>query len=99
MPKESLCESNSHGRRKRCRVAAFTLYNLRHTWATRAAESGVDLVTLAAMLRKTFSGKDGKYGNKDKKIVSVEVRYNNTNQTQHVNIPADGKCTIRITTR
>ncbi len=48
---------------------------------------------------KTFSGKDGKYGNKDKKIVTVEVRDNNTNQTEQVNIPADGKCTIRITTR
>jgi len=29
---------------KRCGVAHFTLYSLRHTWATRAAESGVDLV-------------------------------------------------------
>jgi hypothetical protein len=28
--------------------------------------------------------------NKDKKIVSVEVRDNNTSQTQHINIPADG---------
>ena len=25
-------------------------YNLRHTWATRAAMSGIDLVTLAALL-------------------------------------------------
>ena len=43
--------NNAHtATRKRCDVAPFTLYSLRHTWATRAAESGVDLVTLAAML-------------------------------------------------
>jgi integrase len=35
---------------KRCKVAAFRLYDLRHTWATRAAMAGMDLVTLAAML-------------------------------------------------
>ncbi len=47
----------------------------------------------------TFSGQGGKYGNKDKKIVSVEVTDHNTNKAQTVTIPADGKCTIRITTR
>jgi integrase len=31
-------------------VAPFRLYDLRHTWATRAAEFAIDLVTLAAML-------------------------------------------------
>jgi integrase len=31
-------------------VARFRLYDCRHTWATRAAEAGIDLVTLAAML-------------------------------------------------
>lgn len=34
----------------RCKVAPFRLYDLRHTWATRAAMAGVDLVTLVAML-------------------------------------------------
>ncbi|CAN5461043.1 site-specific integrase [soil metagenome] len=35
---------------KRCKVETFRLYDLRHTWATRMAMAGVDLVTLAAML-------------------------------------------------
>lgn len=35
---------------RRCNVARFRLYDLRHTWATRAAQAGVDIVTLAAML-------------------------------------------------
>ncbi len=34
----------------RSKLSHFTLYSLRHTWATRATEKGVDLVTLAAML-------------------------------------------------
>jgi integrase len=35
---------------KRSKVTRFRLYDLRHTWATRMAMAGVDLVTLAAML-------------------------------------------------
>jgi integrase len=31
-------------------VPRFRLYDLRHTWATRAAMTGIDLVTLASML-------------------------------------------------
>jgi len=38
------------GALRRSRVPQFRLYDLRHTWATRAAMSGIDLVTLAAML-------------------------------------------------
>ena len=48
---------------------------------------------------QTFSGKGGKYSNKDKSIASVEITDHNSKKTQHVNIPVDGKCTIRITTR
>jgi integrase len=32
------------------KVTGFRPYDLRHTWATRPAEAGIDLVTLAAML-------------------------------------------------
>jgi integrase len=35
---------------KETKLKKFRLYDLRHTWATRAAMAGVDLVTLAAML-------------------------------------------------
>jgi hypothetical protein len=41
--------NNAHDRAVRgSKVAPFRLYDLRHTWATRAAEAGIDLVTLAA---------------------------------------------------
>ena len=43
--------NNAHDRAVRdSGVAKFRLYDCRHTWATRAAEAGVDLVTLAALL-------------------------------------------------
>jgi integrase len=43
--------NNAHDRAvKASKVAPFRLYDCRHTWATRAAESGIDLVTLAALL-------------------------------------------------
>jgi integrase len=43
--------NNAHDRAVRdSKVARFRLYDLRHTWATRAAEAGIDLVTVAALL-------------------------------------------------
>ena len=44
--------NNAHDRAlKKSKVRKFRLYDLRHTWATRAAESGeVDMATLAALL-------------------------------------------------
>jgi integrase len=39
-----------HGAIKRAGVETFRLYDLRHTFATRAAEAGVDIMTLAALL-------------------------------------------------
>jgi len=48
---------------------------------------------------QSFPGQGGKHSNKDKRIVSVEVKDDNTNKTQAVTLPANGKCTIRITTR
>ncbi len=43
--------NNAHDRALRdSKVAHFRLYDARHTWATRAAEAGIDLVTLASML-------------------------------------------------
>jgi integrase len=43
--------NNAHDRAvKTSGIQPARLYDLRHTWATRAAMSGIDLVTLAAML-------------------------------------------------
>lgn len=43
--------NNAHDRAVRdAKIAPLRQYDLRHTWATRAVMSGIDLVTLAAML-------------------------------------------------
>ncbi|MBA2525378.1 MAG: tyrosine-type recombinase/integrase [Pyrinomonadaceae bacterium] len=43
--------NNAHrGAIIRAEVEVFRLYDLRHTFATRAAEAGVDIMTLAALL-------------------------------------------------
>jgi len=48
---------------------------------------------------QTFQGQGGKYGNQHKKIVSVEVKDDNTGQLQTLTLPANGKCTVRVNTR
>lgn len=49
--KPMLKVNNAHdGAMKRTKLPKFRLYDLRHTWATRAAMAGIDLVTLASML-------------------------------------------------
>ena len=48
---------------------------------------------------RMYSGGNGRYKNEQRKIVSVEVINNNTGQAQIMEIPANGKCTVRIETR
>jgi hypothetical protein len=48
---------------------------------------------------ESFPGQGGKHSNKNKRMVSLEVTDDNTNQTQTVTLPANGKCTIRVTTK
>ena len=46
--------NNAHDRTLTAsKLPHFVLYDCRHTWATRAVEAGVDLVTLAAMMGHT----------------------------------------------
>jgi hypothetical protein len=44
-------------------------------------------------------GNNGQYGNPSRKIASVEVTDDNTGQVQKVNVPDNGKCTIRVQAR
>jgi hypothetical protein len=46
-----------------------------------------------------YTGANGKYGNERRKIVRVEVVDDNTGQAQTVQVPANGKCTVRIHTQ
>jgi hypothetical protein len=46
-----------------------------------------------------FPGQDGRYRNQHKQIVTVEVRDDDTGQVHTIDIPASGKCTVRVTTR
>ena len=48
---------------------------------------------------QTFPGKGGKYGNKDKNNCQRGDQGPQHESNAAVNIPVDGKCTIRITTK
>ncbi len=68
------------------------------------SDSGGDIIIKGGSVEIVFSeqmfpGQGGKYGNEHKKIVSVEVKDDNTGQVQTVDIPANGKCTVRVNTR
>jgi integrase len=48
--KAMLKVNNAHTALKKSKVRYFRLYDCRHTFATRAAQAGMDLATLAAVL-------------------------------------------------
>jgi hypothetical protein len=46
-----------------------------------------------------YTGGNGRYKNEHRKIASVEVVDDDTGQVQTVQVPANGKCTVRIHTK
>jgi hypothetical protein len=46
----------------------------------------------------TYTGADGRYYSAHSKIVSVEITDDETGQTQTVEVPVSGKCTVKINT-
>ncbi|HEX8556936.1 MAG TPA: hypothetical protein VF668_02480 [Pyrinomonadaceae bacterium] len=46
-----------------------------------------------------FPGTNGKFRNDLRRPVSVEVTDNNTGQKQTIELPTNGKCTVKINTR
>lgn len=47
----------------------------------------------------TYTGKNGRYRNERLKPVSVEIIDDNTGQVQTIQLPNNGKCTVRINTQ
>ena len=45
-----------------------------------------------------YAGKNGKYHNHHGTIVNIEVT-DDTGQAQTIDVPANGKCTVKINTR
>src|SRR5262245_8322873 len=48
-------------------MAPFRIYDLRHTWATRAAEAGMDMPTLASLLGHSKSNMVMRYAHPQEK--------------------------------
>jgi hypothetical protein len=68
--------NNAHTRAlKASKVKAFRIYDLRHTWATRAAESRqVDMTTLAALLGHSKLNKVMRYAHPQEKHQADAVK-------------------------
>jgi len=77
--------NNAHyGTMKRAKIRSFRIYDLRHTFASRMAMAGVDLVTLAALLGHSRVQMVMRYAHpvEEHKIEAMQKleNYNNTKQ-------------------
>ena len=67
--------NNAHSRALvACKVRPFRLYDLRHTSATRAAQAGMDLTTLAALLGHSKLNMVMRYAHPQEEHQSAAVR-------------------------
>jgi len=67
------------------------------------APNGADIIIKCGSVaiefnESTFTGKNGKYSNQQRKVESVEIT-DDSGQVQTINVSANGKCTIKINTR
>jgi len=67
------------------------------------APNGADIIIKGGSVaiefnETTFTGKDGKYSNQHRRIASVEIT-DDSGHVQTINVSANGKCIIKISTR